>query len=89
MLLKRKIPREKLSWREKTQEGCGEGLETGKDPKNWTATWRQMLGDTQEAWPIIPGRGKCEQQHGGNWLGFLPDTHGPAAILLIGKEVST
>lgn len=64
-------------------------LEIGKDPKNWTATWRQMLGDTQEPWPIIPGRGKCEQQHGGNWLGFLPDTQGPAAIFLLGKEVNT
>lgn len=32
-------------------------LEIGERSQDGTDIWRQMLGDTQEPWPIIPGRG--------------------------------
>lgn len=88
-MLRRRVPRQNGLGGKETQKGGGKDPGTRERSQDCTATWREMLGDTEEPWPIIRGRGECEQQHGQNWLGFLPDICGPAAIFLMGKDVNT
>lgn len=57
----------KGSWKEVMKILAGiQNLEVGGDPGSQRAAWRQILGDVQGPWPVMPEAGDSKQLHSKN-----------------------